>query len=324
MNYLFALTCLFILVVDITKAEIQSDCQIDTIQKKQKKSYLHATMSANKGIENNDAVKLPELRYQIINKISHDQLAYTEGLLFYQDFIYESIGLVGLSELRKIDPANGKIVRQTKLSNQYFAEGIALLNNDLIQFTLKKNIALVYDSNSLELLNKYLFDSRSDNRHYDSSDRNNGNKTNSNKTNLEVWGATNLGQQIMLSDGSSLLRLVEPLNNKTSQINQVLVGKNKLYGMNEIEWVKGLVLANVWPTDCIAVIRVADYQVVAWLNLSDLNPNHSRAYQSSVLNGIAYNAEQDIFYITGKNWPFIYQIKVTGLPFESPKINSRL
>ena len=233
--------------------------------------------------------KLKEIAYQVVNKTSHDRNAYTQGLVFYQGFLYESSGGLGLSDLRKVDIKTGKTVMLRALPSHFFAEGLSRVNNQLVQLTLKKNQALVYDIDTLHVIDQFQFPG-------------------------DGWGLVEMAGNLLISNGTSHLRRFDSHTHQLLGEHTVTVNGIELEGINEMEMVNGKIFANIWPTDCIAIIEPSNYHVTAWMNLSSLYPQDKRPNPSAVLNGIAYNSKQQQLFITGKYWPTIYQLKITPLP----------
>lgn len=233
--------------------------------------------------------KIEEIGFNLIETTPHNTDAYTQGLVYYRNHLYESTGGLGLSDIRKIDLATGRVIKFKALPDKYFAEGITLVGNRLIQLTLKKNTALVYDINSLELLDQFEFSG-------------------------DGWGVVKINNNLLLSDGSSVLRRVNLENYQLQEERQVTVNGIELEGINEMEIINGMIYANIWPTDCIAIIDPEEYRVVAWLNLTGLYPEDKRLNSSSVLNGIAYEPSQHKLMVTGKNWPYIFHLSLNEFP----------
>lgn len=223
--------------------------------------------------------------YRVMQRYPHDVNAFTQGLVFYQENLYESTGLSGRSSLRKVDLTSGKILQQRRLENRFFAEGLSVLNNQLIQLTWKSGLAFVYNIEDLKPINKFSYDG-------------------------EGWGNTVINNQLIISDGSSRLKIMDTENFKI--ISTINVNENQVpvQGLNEMEIVNGKIFANVWPTDCIAQIEPDSGQITGWINLAGLYPAKDRPHRAAVLNGIAYLKEKDRLFVTGKLWPYLYEIKL--------------
>ncbi len=228
------------------------------------------------------------LKYQLLRKISHDTLAYTEGLVYYKGYIYESTGQKRMSRLRQINPANGEILKDRKLEDNFFGEGLTILNDKIYQLTYQTKVGFVYDLETFELIRKFDL-----------------------QTN-EGWGMTNDGKNLILSDGSSQLYYYDP--EYFTQIDQLDVcDKNGIVEkINELEFVKGTIWANIYGEPYLVKIEAKSGKVLARLDLKNLFPAGIPDNLDYVLNGIAYNPESDTFYITGKYWPVMYEIKIIG------------
>ena len=181
------------------------------------------------------------------------------------------------------------MIQFKKLPSNYFAEGLERVNNRLIQITLKKNTAWVYNMADLTVIDQFEFSG-------------NG------------WGLVNVGDDLIISDGSSILRRISIKDYRSLSQHDVTVNGVKLEGINEMEYINGMIYANVWPTDCIAIIDPEKHQVAGWIDLSQLYPEEERLNPHSVLNGIAYDPLHDKMLVTGKHWPQIYHLKLKRYP----------
>ncbi len=225
-----------------------------------------------------------KLSYQLVAKYPHDPKAFTEGLLFHAGYLFESIGLLGASELRKVDLYTGKVIRSRRPADIFFAEGLSLFNGELIQLSWKLGIAYVYQTDNLNLVRKFNYSG-------------------------EGWGATTLGEQLIISNGSSQLQFFDPQNANPLKSLQVSDQGQKISGLNELELADGLLYANIWLSPCIVQIDPTNGRVLGWLNLSSLSPLADNGWETA-MNGIAYDPEKKHFFITGKHWPDLYEIKI--------------
>jgi glutamine cyclotransferase len=191
--------------------------------------------------------------------------------------------LNGKSSLRRVDIETGRVTRRISVDRRYFAEGLAAWGPDLVQLTWETGIAFVYDRATFALRRTFTYQG-------------------------EGWGLTDDGRQLVMSDGSSTLRFLDPATFAVTRRVTVVDGAQAIDHLNELEMVDGLVFANVWLTDRIAVIDPADGRVVGWLNLKDLAP--AGATPNAVLNGIAYDGAAKRLFVTGKLWPKLYEIRV--------------
>ncbi|MFC1909364.1 glutaminyl-peptide cyclotransferase [Chloroflexota bacterium] len=228
---------------------------------------------------------VPVFTYQVINTFPHDRKAWTEGLIFNSGILYEGTGLSGRSSLRKVELETGKIVQLYRLPEQYYGEGITAYKDTIIQLTWKSNTGLVYNKNSFALQRQFSYVG-------------------------EGWGLTNDGTRLIMSNGSSSLTFLDSENFTPISHIKVHDGNDLVYNLNELEYVKDKIFANVWRTDKIAIIEPSDGKVVGWVDLNGLLQTQPFCRQVDVLNGIAYDAQTDRLFVTGKFWPFLFEIKL--------------
>ncbi len=225
--------------------------------------------------------------YNIVHAYPHDTNAFTEGLAFANSSLYESTGLYGGSTLRQVDLQTGNLIQEVDLASQFFGEGITIFDDTIIQLTWQEHIAFIYDVNSLNLLGNFTYLT-------------------------EGWGLTYDGSHLIMSDGSNKLYF---LNSTTHQgIGQVDVhdGNTAVTNINELEYVKGDIYANIWHQSKIAIIDPQTGQVKAWIDLTGLQgaaPSNS----DNVLNGIAYDEANDRLFVTGKGWSQFFEITLVPL-----------
>ena len=221
--------------------------------------------------------------------LPHSTDDFTQGLLFANGALFESTGRYGESRVRRLDAESGKVLKTQNLSSEHFGEGLALFENKLYQLTWTSQVCLIYDLESLEPQGQLFYPSQG-------------------------WGLTTSPQerQLIFSDGSSELRFLDPANFVVQKLVTVLDGKDRPVRMlNELEWVKGEIWANVWMTDRIARIDPKTGRVLGWLLFTDLVKEHQSGAED-VLNGIAYDPVGDRLWLTGKLWPKLYRFdKVT-------------
>jgi len=223
--------------------------------------------------------------FQIVAEYPHDDRAFTQGFEFYEGNLIESTGLKGQSSLRVVDPKSGKVITNHKIDDDYFAEGLTIYNDLAYQLTWQDETLIVSDLNSGDVEKTYIYEG-------------------------EGWGLCHDGDQFIKSDGSSQLTFHDSETfNETSKIDITANGKN-ISNLNELECVSGHVWANEYQTNLIHKIDPSNGKVVATVDLTSLVPEEYKNSQQSVLNGIAYNAGQDTYWVTGKNWPKVYEIKI--------------
>jgi glutaminyl-peptide cyclotransferase len=222
--------------------------------------------------------------YSIVQVYPHDTSAFTEGLVFVNGSLYESTGLYGDSTLRQVDLLSGEVLQKIFLDDSYFGEGMTVVDDKIVQLTWQEHIAFIYDRASFKLIGNFTYST-------------------------EGWGLTFDGTKLIMSDGSNTLSFIDPSTfQKTGQV-QVRDGNTSVSNLNELEYVNGDVYANVFLEQKIAVINPQTGQVKAWINLSgiqDLTSFHSEM----VLNGIAYDAHNKRLFVTGKDWPHLFEIKL--------------
>ena len=223
--------------------------------------------------------------YEVVNAYPHDPDAFTQGLVFRDGFLYESTGLNGRSSLRKVRLETGEVVQRRDVDRRYFAEGLTDWGSRLIQLTWETNVGFVYDLRTFEPVRTFAYAG-------------------------EGWGLTHDGRRLIMSDGTTALRFFEPESLQETGRVVVMDGGRPIDDLNELEVVDGLVYANVWMTDRIAMIDPASGRVTGWIDLTGLRPR-SAGNGDDVLNGIAYDAGGRRLFITGKLWPRLFEIRVT-------------
>ena len=224
--------------------------------------------------------------YDVVNVYPHDQNAFTQGLVIEQGVLYEGTGLWGSSTLRRVDLETGNVLQTYALPNEFFGEGITVFGDNIIQLTWQNQKGFVYDKHSFDLLQEFSYPT-------------------------EGWGITTDGSQLIMSDGTATLYFLDP--ETFEKIGQVEVRDNEpVTYLNELEYINGEVYANIWLTDKIAVINPQTGQVTAWIDLTGIyTPENSDP--NNVLNGIAYDAEGDRLFVTGKRWSQLFEIKLIAL-----------
>ena len=251
------------------------------------------TIATNKkgvvGINYNTFSILSEIQpinmsYEIIETIPHNSKNFTQGLEFYEGKLFESTGDYGTSFIYAYQLKDLKLLKSLKIDDTYFGEGITILNKKIYQLTYKHKIGFIYDVDNFEKIGEFSFSSQ------------------------EGWGLTNDGKNLIMSDGSSTLNFIDPINFSIVKSIQVTHTKGFVSNLNELEYVEGSIYANIWTTDQIVKIEAKTGKVQAFIDLSTLK-NSIKKRDIDVLNGIAYNKSNDSFYITGKLWPSIYKVK---------------
>lgn len=227
---------------------------------------------------------IPIMSYSIIAALPHDTSYYTEGLEFYDSTLLESTGNYGTSKLLQLDPKSGKVLKQVKLSNNYFGEGITVLNDTLYQLTYKEDVVFVYDVKTFKKIKELPFKG-------------------------EGWGLTNDGKNIIASNGSSSLYYYQPGTFNLIKVLNVTENGNPVININELEYVDGYIYANQYTLNNIVKIDPANGNVISKLDLTDFVNKMKTDPHADVLNGIAYNKLNKKFYVTGKNFSQMLEIQ---------------
>jgi glutamine cyclotransferase len=229
---------------------------------------------------------VPVYGYEIVHTYPHDPAAFTEGLFYLNGFLYESTGLERQSSIRKVALETGQVVQKVDVPPEFFGEGIVNWKTRLFSLTWKNQVGFVYDLATLKVRRRFAY-------------------------NGEGWALTQDGKRLIMSDGTPELRFLDPETLKeTGRISVSYDGK-AVHNVNELEWVKGRIYANVWQTDVMVMINPASGEITGVVNLAGLlSPEEHLHGTDSVLNGIAYDATHDRLFVTGKNWPKLFEIRV--------------
>ncbi len=234
------------------------------------------------------APPVPTYGYKVVRSYPHDRAAFTQGMLVRNGVFYESTGLNGRSGIRKVKIETGEVLQTKPLGAQYFGEGITEWKGSIIQITWQSEIGFVYDLNTFDQTRTWSYKG-------------------------EGWGLTHDDTHVIMSDGSAQLRYLDPVTLKETSRITVRDARGPVTQLNEIEYIKGEIYANVWQTDRIARISPKDGRVTGWIDLAGLLTPAERAsveQLGGVLNGIAYDAAGDRLFVTGKLWPRVFEIKL--------------
>ena len=226
-----------------------------------------------------------EYTFTIVSAYPHDATAFTQGLAYRDGFLYEGTGRNGQSSLRKVRLETGEIVRQVNLEPDLFGEGITLLNDKVIQLTWKSEIGFVYDLNSFRLLRRFSYSG-------------------------EGWGLATDGRDLLMSDGTSEIRVLDGETFQEKRRLRVHDGSTPVNQLNELEFVEGQIFANVWHSNRVARIFPQTGNVVGWIDLTGLLSPMYRLEPEAVLNGIAYDPVGKRLFVTGKLWPRVFEIRL--------------
>jgi glutamine cyclotransferase len=229
----------------------------------------------------------PVQGYTIVATFPHDTTAFTQGLVFADGELYESTGLQGESTLRRVDITTGKTLQRLEVPAEYFAEGLALVGDELLQLTWQHRLGFVYDRRTFTQKRTFRY-------------------------NTEGWGIAYDGtSRLVMSDGSDTLFFLNPKTLAVTRTLRVQDAGRPIGNLNELEWIEGEIWANVWMTDRIARISPNTGEVNAWIDLGSLYPRSQRLPAADELNGIAYDRATRRIFVTGKKWPRLYQITVS-------------
>jgi glutamine cyclotransferase len=233
------------------------------------------------------AAAVPTGGYQIKHVYPHDPGAFTEGLFYLKGDIFESTGIPGQSNVRRVRLMDGAVLQSKAIAPNLFGEGIVNWGAEIVSLTWQDHIGFRWDLKTLTQKTTF---------HYPG----------------EGWALTQDGKHLIMSDGTPELRVLDPESFRELRRIKVTADGRPVANLNELEWVKGEILANIWQTHLIARIDPATGKVKAWIDMSGLPETTSRANPDAVLNGIAYDREHDRLFITGKNWPHLYEISLTA------------
>ena len=236
-------------------------------------------------ILNSEAPKV--FTYKIINEYPHDITSYTQGLEFYDGKLYESTGQYKESKLRLVDYKTGEVLKNINLPNEYFGEGITILNNKIYQLTWQENTGLVYDLNTFEKISSFKY----------------GNSK-------EGWGICHHENTIYKSDGTETIWLLNAETLAEEDHIQIYTNRGKIIGINEMEWINGAIYANRYQKDGVAIINPKNGAVIGVIDFSDLKKQVTQHAGLDVLNGIAYNPETKTIFVTGKRWDKLFEVEI--------------
>ena len=228
---------------------------------------------------------VPVYTYQITNIYPHDRAAFTQGLIFRDGFLWESTGQYGSSSLRQVELKTGRVVKSVPVSREFFAEGMTIFNGKVYQLTWQEKRAFVYDAQDFRRVGEFKYAG-------------------------EGWGLTHDGESLVMSDGTSTLRFLDPETFAVRRTVRVVDANRPVEQLNELEYVRGEIFANIWQEDRVARIDPQTGRVTGWIDLSGLlRPADARG-DEDVLNGIAYDEQADRLFVTGKLWPKLFEIRL--------------
>lgn len=249
--------------------------------------YNGENAEATARIELVSDIKPELLEYEIVNTYPHDINAYTQGLEFYRDTLIEGTGQYRESSLRKVNYKTGEVYKKVDLEARFFGEGITVLNDKIYQLSWKENTGFIYNAGTLEKEKEFQY-----------------------FRNVEGWGLTNDGKYLYQSDGTEKIWILDPATLKEVDFLNVYSLSGKIKAINELEWVDGKIYGNVYTTDAIAIIDPKSGAIENIINLQDLKSKVTKHPELDVLNGIAYNTKTKTFFVTGKNWDKMFEIRI--------------
>jgi glutamine cyclotransferase len=227
----------------------------------------------------------PTYGFEVVNSWPHDAKAFTQGLIFHDGALVESTGQYGESTLRRVELKTGKVLKRVEMPSQFFGEGVTVLGGKLYQLTWQGKRGFVYDPQTFEKRGEFRYDG-------------------------EGWGLTHDGRSLILSDGSNQLRFIDPETFRVTRTVSVFDRGRPLRDLNELEYVRGEIYANVWHDQRIVRLDPQTGRVLGWIDLHGIIPPSELSDEEAVLNGIAYDADGDRLFVTGKLWPKLFEIKL--------------
>ena len=243
--------------------------------------------SSNSGTPSNAVVV--KHGYQIVKAYPHDTGAFTQGLIFVEGKLYEGTGQEGRSSVREVDLETGRILKKVDIPEQFFGEGITLLNGKIYQLTWQHQVGFIYNSQTLEKIGEFNY-------------------------NGQGWGITNDGRSLIISDGSNRLKFLDPDSFRVTKTIAVTDGRTPIQQLNELEYVNGEIYANIWHDQRIVTIDPQNGRVTGWIDLTGLLQPGAVQNEEAVLNGIAYDQAGNRLFVTGKLWPQLFEIKLKPQP----------
>jgi len=227
--------------------------------------------------------------YEVVHTFPHDRKAFTQGLVFLDGKLLESTGLNGQSTLREVDLSSGRVLRRVQVPDRYFAEGLAVIGGNAYQLTWQAHKGFVYDEATFRLDHQFAYSG-------------------------EGWGLATDGHWLILSDGTPQIRFLDPATFRVERAIQVAVRGQPVSQLNELEYIRGEIFANVWQTPYVVRIDPANGAVTGVIDFAGLLPPADRNPTTDVLNGIAYDAAHDRLFITGKFWPKLFEVRLKRVP----------
>ena len=239
------------------------------------------------------AAAVPVQGIEVRAAYPHDDEAYTEGLFYLDGALFESTGIEGRSTIRKVRLKDGAVLQVQSIAPNLFGEGIVNWGGEILSLTWRNQLGFRWDLKTFRQKSTFRYPG-------------------------EGWALTQNGRNLIMSDGTPTLRVLDQATLRVVRQIKVTADGQPVFNLNELEWVKGEILANIWQTNQIARIDPASGKVKAWIDLSSLPETRGSADRDAVLNGIAYDRQHDRLFVTGKNWPHLYEVRLTS-PKGSPR-----
>jgi glutamine cyclotransferase len=232
--------------------------------------------------------EIPTLEVRLVRAYPHDPRAFTQGLEYYGSYLYESTGIAGQSSLRKVMLQTGEVIQKISLPSQYFGEGLTIFHAKIYQLTWLSQKGFIYDLRTFRQVGEFRYEG-------------------------EGWGLTHDDKSLIMSDGTNKIRYIDPVSFNVTRRLEVYAGGEGVVNLNELEYVRGEILANIWHSPRIARIDAQSGQVLAWIDFTSIVAKEQHG-DEAVLNGIAYDNAGDRLFVTGKNWSKVFELKVEELP----------
>lgn len=234
---------------------------------------------------------IPVLTVKLIRTYPHDPHAFTQGLEYYAGYLYESTGIAGESSLRKVALITGQVLQRANLPSQYFGEGLTIFHGKIYQLTWLSKKGFIYDLRTFRQIGEFPYDG-------------------------EGWGLTHDEASLIMSDGTNKIRYIDPVSYRVTRTLEVYAGREGVVNLNELEYIRGEIFANIWHSARIARIDPQSGQVLAWIDLTPIVARE-RHDPEAVLNGIAYDKIKDRLFVTGKNWSNVFEIRLESAATKS-------
>ncbi|MCD9189317.1 MAG: glutaminyl-peptide cyclotransferase [Pyrinomonadaceae bacterium] len=287
MRFYLLFICIFALAAcETAPNKPNTNVSINTVNRSNTNAVNTTTVKTNEPV--------PVYTYEIVKSYPHDSKAFTQGLIFRDGFLYESTGQEGESTIRKVELNTGKVLQKYDVPEEYFAEGMTFFGDKFYQITWQEKTAFVYDKD-FKLLKQLNYAG-------------------------EGWGLTHDGTNLIMSDGTHVIRYVNPENFQTVRTISVFQENGKpLMNLNELEFIKGEIWANIWHSESPEVLGKPNYiaridansgKLLGWIDLSSISPDDVNRESENTLNGIAYDEASDRLFVTGKRWKKLFEIKV--------------